>query len=230
MKNLYLVGDTHGKWDNIMRMRNVENSMTIVLGDFGFVWDNASIEELDKMQKVLARQNNLILFVDGNHENFDMINTYPVVNKWGGNTHQIAENIYHLMRGQVFTIEGKTFFTMGGAGSIDKDRRAEFVSWWSQENITHAEMETAFDNLDKVDRKVDFVLSHTAPFNLAKQIHGNHDNGFTTDYNTVALQAIADYCTYDHWYFGHHHMDKTFSKYTCLFKKAVKLEGESNEN
>ena len=38
-----------------------------------------------------------------------------------------------LKRGECYTIEGKTFFTFGGAYSIDRLLRKEGVSWWWQE-------------------------------------------------------------------------------------------------
>lgn len=63
------------------------------------------------------------LFVDGNHENFDRLMAYPV-EKWnGGNIHRISKSVIHLMRGQVFELEGKTIFTFGGASSHKISRR-----------------------------------------------------------------------------------------------------------
>ena len=41
----------------------------------------------------------------------------------------ISDSICHLMRGQVFDIDGKTFFTFGGGNSIDKAWRTPGVSW-----------------------------------------------------------------------------------------------------
>ena len=69
-----------------------------------------------------------VLFVDGNHENFDLLNSYPVEIWKGGKVHRVKPNITHLMRGQVFEIEGKTIFTFGGATSIDRDFRTEGMS------------------------------------------------------------------------------------------------------
>lgn len=68
------------------------------------------------------------LFVDGNHEIFDLLNAYPVENWHGGKIHRIAPSIIHLMRGQLFDIEGKSFFTMGGAESHDREFRTIGIS------------------------------------------------------------------------------------------------------
>jgi hypothetical protein len=56
-----------------------------------------------------------VLFVDGTHENFDLLNAMAKESWNGGKVHIVSENILHLMRGQVFNINGKLFFTFGGA-------------------------------------------------------------------------------------------------------------------
>ena len=61
------------------------------------------------------------LFVDGNHENFDRLYEYPVEEWHGGKVHKIRPSVIHLMRGQIFEIEGKSIFTFGGASSHDID-------------------------------------------------------------------------------------------------------------
>ena len=78
-----------------------------------------------------------------------MLNNYPIEIWNGGKVHKIRKNIYHLMRGQVFILEGKKFFTFGGATSVDKANRTEFISWWKEEMPTGAEFELGFVNLEK---------------------------------------------------------------------------------
>ena len=59
--------------------------------------------------------------MDGNHENFDILYKYPV-EKWNdGKIHRITPNIVHLMRGEIYSIEGKTIFTFGGGTTVDKE-------------------------------------------------------------------------------------------------------------
>lgn len=125
---IYLTGDTHGHID-IAKLNNknfpdqkklTKKDYVVVLGDFGLVWNKS------KRQESLLNEYNskayTLLFIDGNHENFDLLNEYPVEEWNGGKVHRIKENIIHLMRGQVFNMDGKTFFTMGGAYSIDNNR------------------------------------------------------------------------------------------------------------
>ena len=48
-----------------------------------------------------------------------MLNALPERLWHGGRIHEVRPHVLHLMRGQVFDIEGYTFFTMGGAASHD---------------------------------------------------------------------------------------------------------------
>lgn len=61
-----------------------------------------------------------ILFVAGNHDNYNMIEQYPLSNWNGGKVRQIIQDkVIYLERGQIYNIEGKTFFCLGGASSHD---------------------------------------------------------------------------------------------------------------
>ena len=78
----------------------------IIAGDFGGLWSERLIEEK------LIPYTHLpftILFVDGNHENFDMLNQCQLVVHLGALMHQIDEHIFHVLHGEIMTIENKTF-------------------------------------------------------------------------------------------------------------------------
>jgi hypothetical protein len=111
-----------------------ERDKVIICGDFGLPWCND--KEDDYWLNWLEEKNFEILFVDGNHENFDLLYQFPVVERYGGKVHKVRKNIFHLMRGEVYEIEGKTFFAFGGASSVDKHLRVESISWWEQENFS----------------------------------------------------------------------------------------------
>ena len=89
----------------------------IVCGDFGCVWngDKSDDTQLDRLEALPFT----VLFVDGNHENFDALNKYPVEEWRGGKAHKIRPQVIHLIRGQVLELQGRSFFTMGGAQSYD---------------------------------------------------------------------------------------------------------------
>ena len=59
------------------------------------------------------------LFVDGNHENFDRLYSYPIIEWHGGKVHKINSSIFHLMRGEIYEIDNKKIFAFGGASCHD---------------------------------------------------------------------------------------------------------------
>ena len=120
---VWATGDTHGGFQRFTRENFPEQAgMTkddyvIVAGDFGGIWDGGEGEqkELDWLENLPFT----VLFVSGNHENYDLLAEYPVEEWHGGKVQKIRPHVIHLMRGQVFELEGYTFFTMGGASSHD---------------------------------------------------------------------------------------------------------------
>ena len=222
MNNIYLLGDTHGYMNTIVQMiqkEDIHDDVVIILGDFGFIW-NGDTKGLFKLQKRFEQRNCMLAFIDGNHENFERLYKYPTETWNGGQIHRIAANIVHLMRGEVFTIFGKTFFAMGGANSIDKESRVNRIHWWAEEDITYADMENANKNLALCGDTVDYVLTHTCPLEVKKamKMKIEYDNS-----NEQKLQMIADVLTFDWWYFGHYHKDWVYDKYTCLWQDYEKI-------
>ena len=125
---IYVTGDCHQNFERFnASIFPEQNDMTkddyvIICGDFGGVWnkDEESKEETMLMDWLDCKFFTT-LFVDGNHENFDRLYEYPVEEWHGGKVHKIRPSVIHLMRGQVFDIEGASFFTIGGATSHDID-------------------------------------------------------------------------------------------------------------
>lgn len=123
---IYVTGDIHGSNRRFYtRLFPEQKKMTkddymIICGDFGLVWDwvGESAGEQFALDE-LNERNFTTLFVDGNHENFNRLNAYPVTKWHGGKVHMIRPSVMHLMRGQVFDICGKKCFTFGGARSHD---------------------------------------------------------------------------------------------------------------
>lgn len=89
----------------------------IICRDFGFIFDDDDVEK--EWLAELEHLPYIILWIDGNHENFKAINKYPVELWNGGKIHRIRKNILHLMRGQIFVVDGYKIFTMGRDYSID---------------------------------------------------------------------------------------------------------------
>lgn len=166
MNMIYITGDTHGnqfKWleqiDPILK----EGDIIIVCGDFGIGFFQQKYSSEESFYDFISEQPYTVLFIDGNHENFNLLNSYQVESWNGGYVHKIRHNLIHLMRGEIYTIEGKTFFTFGGGYSIDQPLRKENVSWWPQEMPSKQEYENGLTHLEKVNNQVDYILTHTAP-------------------------------------------------------------------
>lgn len=124
---IYITGDTHADFKHRFNMINypeqkcmTKDDYVIICGDFGGVWDEGKESRNEKhWLNWFESRSYTILFVDGNHENFDRLNNYPE-KKWkGGRIHELRPHVLHLMRGQVFEIDGKKLFTFGGAASHD---------------------------------------------------------------------------------------------------------------
>ena len=223
---IFITGDTHGDYsDFVYRIAKNDipyNSTIIVCGDFGFVWNVPFMKSC--LQKLIEMPYTF-LFIDGNHEDFDLLNTYPVVENFGGSTHKIADNIYHLMRGQRFELEGKSFFTFGGAYSIDKQYRIEGKTWWKDELPTNADYDTAERTLEKCGYKVDYVLTHTIPQSAVYLI------GAVPDQHDAELTGYFDWLftklEFKEWFAGHFHVDKiVMNKLHILYNDMIKLENE----
>lgn len=207
--SIYITGDIHGCPERLSSKNLLykgldikKDDIVIICGDFGIPWRKNSGYWL----RWLAEKPFTVLFVDGNHENFDLLSQFPVVEKFGGKVHQLKENIFHLMRGEVFEIEGTTFFTFGGATSTDIGRRTEHISWWKEENYSIEEFENAVSNLEKVDFKVDYVITHTAPKRFVESVPEAVDR--VKDCKTsILLSELEPMISYKKWFFGHFHLD-----------------------
>jgi hypothetical protein len=229
MNRVFITSDTHGHIDiQKLNSRNFpigkeldKTDYLIICGDFGLVWDNDK-EEL-YWRKWLNDRNWTTLFVDGNHENIPLINTYPIVKKHNGKMHQITDSIYHLMRGEIYDIYGKSFACMGGATSYDKELRTEGINWWKEELPNKEEYENLLMNLERYKYNVDYMLTHTCPTTIKAML------GFINKNSSCALETFLENLskdlTFKKWYFGHFHVDKSLYNYRCLYNDVVEIDG-----
>ncbi len=216
---LCVTGDCHGEPGRFLYMGSeIERNLTygdmlFICGDFGYVKKQKDKEPA--MLDIMAEKPYQILFVDGNHENFDLLEQYPVEEWCGGKVRVIRRDadgkpkILHLMRGQVFEMEGKKIFTFGGAYSFDKFTREPHVDWWPQEMPTEEEMDAGMENLAKHGYQVDYILTHAAPEDTMSMFHPYHPEEARLN---VYLEVVREKVRYDHWYFGHLHMDRNLAR------------------
>ena len=239
---IYITGDTHGRFRRFGQkyFPATAEDYLIICGDFGGVWDDSKEERywLDWLDDRPFKT----LFVSGNHENFELLAELPVKEWNGGKVQFVRDNVIHLMRGQVFEIEGSTFFTMGGATSHDiKDGilepddpdfknkvkrlcdiggmfRINHFTWWKQELPSAEEYAEAEKNLDARNRKVDYIITHCAPTSV-EDILGK--GFFGKDKLTDYLETVRQTCKFRTWFFGHYHASKMLNEQMVLIYNDI---------
>ena len=222
---LYITGDTHGNFDRILKWAettkpNKDKDFLFILGDFGYIWDNKITSfEKDNLDFISCLPFTT-LFIDGNHENHERLNSMRVINFSGGKAHKVYDSIYHLMRGQVYEIAGKRIFTFGGASSIDKHLRTEGISWWKEEEFNYCEANTAYENLNNVGWEVDYVLTHSAPFSIRDKLFESNKPSSTER----MLEAMLRNIKFKRWYFGHYHIDKKMDNFTAMYENIERMK------
>lgn len=252
---IFVTGDCHSDFrkfntEKFPQQKELDKEdYLIICGDFGGIWDIGWESKRERYWlKWLEEKNYTTLFVDGNHENFDRLNGYPVKEWHGGLVHEIRPSVLHLMRGQIFDIAGQKIFTFGGASSHDisggildteepdfsakkkaLDRgyepyRIKHLSWWEEELPSDREYDTASANLEKAGFKVDYVISHCCATSTQEMLceHGEYKSDALTDF----LHLIKEQCEYKKWYFGHYHEDRIVNdRENLLYHQIVKLGG-----
>lgn len=246
----WITGDTHGDWMSRLNMNSfpeqkemTKDDYVIVCGDFG-IWDNSKREKynLDWLENRAFST----LFVDGNHSNFDILDSFLVEEWKGGKVSFIRPSVIHLKRGQVFEIENKKFFTFGGAKShdifagilepgdpdftkkkreLDKNPfalyRINHQTWWERELPSEEEMQNGINNLEKHNWKVDYIITHSPSASVISLLgQGLYEQDILTKY----LEGIRIKTEYKRWFAGHMHVDQAINdKDILLYEQIVRI-------
>lgn len=247
---IFVTGDCHSEFkkfntENFPEQSNLtKEDYVIICGDFGGIWETAGESKWEKYWlRWLEEKNFTTLFIDGNHENFDRLNAYPMKMWHGGMVHEIRPSVLHLMRGQIYELAGKTIFTFGGASSHDvsggildpedpnfaqKKKAAErgwepyrikHRSWWEEELPSAAEYAEALKNLENRNFEVDYILSHCCSTECQKIIVS--EEKYASDSLTDFFDMVRSKCEFKKWYFGHYHGDLTVSEKEVLLYHAI---------
>ena len=245
---IYITGDCHGEYRRFNteifpeQKTMTKSSFVIVCGDFGF-WDESS--EQKYWHKWLDGKSFTLLWVDGNHENYDLLKTYPVQDWHGGKVQFIAPSIIHLMRGQVYELEGQKFFTFGGARSHDitggilepddpefrwkkkkldrgwKPYRINHLSWWKEEMPCEEEFQEGRRNLERNNWNVDYIITHCCASSVQSELgEGLYEPDDLTEY----LESVKERCDYKRWICGHYHVNRVVGeKMWVLYEQIVRI-------
>ena len=246
---IYVTGDTHGDFERFQEeyfpeQKNMtKDDFVIICGDFGGVWDGSKRErrQLDRLEQLPFT----LLFVSGNHENFDRLAKYPVEEWNGGKIQRIRPHVIHLLRGQVFQLEGHRFFTMGGGKSHDiedgilnpfaQDFQEQYVlyrgmgarfrvnhrTWWKEELPSPQEYNQARETLEHINWSVDYIITHCAPNSILDQLG---DRSYEHDQLTDFLEEVISKAQFRYWLFGHYHDNRILDKrYVLLWEQIVRV-------
>lgn len=230
---ILLVGDLHGNLPALQRafwQAHHEQAIAIVqLGDYGFGWRNDGERcWFALMTSDMAAETGIpFYFVDGNHENFDLLETYPIDE---AGLREVAPNVFHITRGATITFGQTKFLALGGAYSVDKPNRAVGISWWPQEMITDDDVERAI-----AAGAVDVLLTHDIPDGIQdhhalklrlNRLFGEGAAENSID-NQVRIATVLKACGAQRAFHGHLH---AFHETDLDGVTIVGLEKESEPN
>ena len=225
----FVTGDKHGKieevWRFIKRFGLNEGDNIIVCGDMGIFWNKDQKDADYSMKKYEEYCNCVNLYwIDGNHENFDIINTWE---KEENGLIKNSKHIFYIPRGTIMNLNiggnTRSCLFMGGADSIDRMWRTEGISWWPQERITE-------DNIKDIKGHFDYVFSHCCPYSIFNRnraflcMHGGEIRDITHE-SELMLNKMCDTIDFNMWFFGHYHINwKIEDKFQCLYSQFIELK------
>lgn len=246
---IYITGDCHSDFrrfgKNIFPEQEemTKDDYVMICGDFGGVWDKDEESRHEKWWlDWLEERPFTTLFVDGNHENFDRLYSYPAEVWNGGKVHKLRNSVIHLMRGQVFILDGKKIFTFGGASSHDidggilelddpdyrykkkeldkgyKPYRINHLSWWKEELPSDDELQEGLRNLAEHNNTVDFIVSHCCATSTQVLLGGSL---FKADVLTNYFEQIRQNVNFKRWFFGHYHDNRNVNAEEILLYEQI---------
>lgn len=213
---IYLASDPHGDPNFSCIAEYFEKAgrddLLILLGDVCLNFEDTE-ENRAFTEHILSADKNIAI-IDGNHENFAYLKSFPKEEWCGGTVRRLAPRVVYLERGNIYNIFGKSFFVFGGCKSSAKWR--ENGLWYPGEEPTDEELAFAKDNLERHGFRVDFILTHK----------------YQKGRDSVVCEGLLDLCTFidervefGKWYVGHEHRKKDIDeKHTIIYDELNVIE------
>ncbi len=191
------------------------DDLLIILGDTCLkLADREKYRKFDEW--LLSREYNIAM-IDGNHENFAYLDSCPE-EKWnGGIINRITPNIVRLRRGEIYSLEGNTYFVFGGCASGAKWKAQGL--WNEGDTPNAAQLANAYENLKKANYKVDYLLTHKY-FCDQCLVHPGEE-----EYRLFIMNRFIDAnVEFKRWFSGHRHEDREIDdKHRVIFNKLTEV-------
>jgi hypothetical protein len=155
-----LAGDTHGNarwWAVLVGVaRRARCPVVLQLGDFGY-WPGSARGDayLDEVDRLAAGAGVEVWWIPGNHEHWGRLRQLPVTPD--GLT-RVRPRLVHVTNGTRWRWSGVEFGALGGARSLDGDRRMPGRTWWPGD-----EEPSPADVARLGDGRLDVLVCHDVP-------------------------------------------------------------------
>lgn len=226
----FITGDKHRDFRHIERFCSSDTSkddVIIILGDAGINYYQDSRDSL--LRQRLENLPISLFCVHGNHEvRPQNIPTYHE-KIWNGGrvlTEDEYPSILFAIDGEIYNLNDRKCIVIGGAYSVDKFYRLERGwGWWEDEQPSEAIKQYVEKQLEGNGNQIDAVLSHTCPLKYEPtEVFLSFIDQSSVDKSTeIWLDTIEDRISYDKWYCGHYHTQKTVDKVQFLFESILRF-------
>ena len=230
-----VLGDVHGntRWVTtripiIARALKNEDRKTIlqcgdflplffVGGDYATAWRFDRVwEYLYTVEDALAEHDVTLMFIDGNHEDWEVLNAFrkswyerklltSVLPDGAVRSVKVTEHIWWLPRGYRWQWHDRTWLAFGGAGSPNAGLLTKGWNWWEDELITDDQVQAAV-----AQGRADVLVSHDLPSGVYMKYeeplrHWKQEDLDTAERQREKLQVLADGVQPAEIFHGHHH-------------------------
>jgi len=182
------IGDVHAKWDRYKKLiKDCDRSLQV--GDFGVGFFNPITEKPYSNPPYDHMSKGEHFFIRGNHDNPGVCKRHPFWVKDGGSV---------FGRDDIFCV--------GGAFSIDKDRRTENYDWWHDEELSYGELSNIMDAYELIKPKI--VVTHECPDSVISRVYQARSM-HKYDIPSVTRRCFDDMLEIhkpDLWIHGHWHL------------------------
>lgn len=211
---IYLISDLHsgGSTRGLEKYlaESGEGDILVILGDVGLAFERT--EDNRRFTEYFLSLEKPIAFIDGNHENHPYLRSFPKDVAYGGPVYRLTSSIVYLQRGNIYEIEGKTFFVMGGCKS--SAIWAERGLLYPHEEPYAEEVVLAYKNLNIHNNRVDYVLTH------------QYKKDTEPKQSPTPLEELTAYIdsniSFTHWYAGHDHTNaKKDDLHTIVYDEPI---------